>query len=117
MHGASAREIAMGAFEEREEAFERRFAADEALSFKARARRNKLLGLWGAELIGKQQAEAEAYANAIVTAQVERADDAALFETLRADFNSAGVEISDHRIRRKMAETLAQAKADIAAGR
>jgi len=107
----------MGAFEEREEGFERRFAADEALTFKAHARRNRLLGLWAAELIGKKGAEADAHAKAIVAAQVERADDEALFETLRADLKSAGVEMSDHRIRRKMAETLTQAQADLAAGR
>jgi hypothetical protein len=107
----------MGAFDEREEGFERRFAVDEALSFKARARRNKLLGLWAAELTGKKDAAAEAYANALVAAQVERDDDQALFESLRADLNTAGVEMSDHRIRRKMAETLAQARAAIAAGR
>jgi hypothetical protein len=109
--------MAMGAFEEREEGFERRFAADEALSFKARARRNSLLGLWAAELIGRKGAEAEAHAKAIVASQVERADDEILFETLRADLNSAGVELSDHRIRRKMTETLAQARQEIAAGR
>jgi hypothetical protein len=107
----------MGAFEEREEGFERRFAADEAFSFRTRARRNKLLGLWVAELIGKTNTEADAHAKAIVAAQVERADDEALFEILRADLNSAGVDISDHRIRRKMAATLAQASADVAAGR
>jgi hypothetical protein len=107
----------MGAFEEREEGFEKRFAADEAMSFKARARRNKLLGLWAAELTGKKGAEAEAHAKAIVAAQVEQADDESLFATLRADLKSAGVELSDHRIRRKMAETLAQAREEIVTGR
>jgi hypothetical protein len=107
----------MGAFEEREEGFEKRFAVDEALNFKARARRNKLLGLWVAELIGKSGADAEAHAGALVVAQVERGDDAALFEALRADLKGGGVEISDHRIRRKMEQTLARAQAEIAAGR
>jgi hypothetical protein len=107
----------MGAFDEREEGFEKRFAVDEALSFKARARRAKLLGLWAAELTGKKHAEAEARAKALVAAQVERADDDALFEALRAELNAAGVKISDHRIRRKMDETLAQARAQISSGR
>jgi len=107
----------MSSFDEREEAFEKRFAADEELNFKARARRNKLLGLWAAELIGKKGADAEAHAKAIVAAQVERADDEALFEKLRGDLKSAGVDMSDHRIRRKMAEALAQARAEIVAGR
>ncbi|HLH48294.1 MAG TPA: DUF1476 domain-containing protein [Roseiarcus sp.] len=106
----------MGAFEEREEGFEKRFAADEALSFKARARRNRLLGLWAAQLIGKSGAEAESYAKALVAAQVERADEESLFAVLRADLSAAGADISDHRIRRKMGETLAQARNEIAAG-
>ncbi len=104
----------MSSFDEREEAFEKRFAADEELNFKARARRNKLLGLWAAELIGKKGAEAEAHAKAIVAAQVERDDDEALFEKLRGDLKAAGIDMSDHRIRRKMAETLEQARAEIA---
>jgi hypothetical protein len=107
----------MGSFEEREEGFEKRFAVDEALSFKARARRNKLIGLWASEVTGKTAEQAEAHAKAIVAAQVERADDEALFKTIRADLKSGGVEISDQRIRLKMSETLAQAQSEIAAGR
>ena len=107
----------MGTFDEREEGFEKRFVVEETLDFKARARSNKLLGLWAAQLIGKKGADGEAYAKALVASQVERADEEALFETLRADLSGAGVEISDHRIRRKMEETLAQGRADIAAGR
>lgn len=106
----------MGAFDEREEGFEKRFAIGEASNFKATARRNRALAMWAAGLAGKSPAEAEAYAKALVAAQVESADDAALFESLRAELNTAGVEISDHRIRRKMEETLAQARKDIAAG-
>ena len=107
----------MSSFNEREEAFEKRFAADEAKNFKALARRNRLLGLWAAELTGKSALEADAYAKEIVAAQVERADDGALFEKLRAELSAADVEMSDHRIRRKMEEMLAQARRDIAAGR
>ena len=106
----------MGAFDEREEGFERRFAADEALNFKATARRNRLLALWVAELTRKSPGDAEAYAKALVDAQVEKTDDGALFESLHEEFKSAGVEMSDHRIRRKMEETLAKARKDIAAG-
>jgi hypothetical protein len=106
----------VGVFEQREEGFEKRFVADEALNFKATARRNRLLALWVAALVGKSPAEAEADAKALVGAQVERADDEALFETLRGELKAAGVEMSDHRIRRKMAETLAKARKDIAAG-
>ena len=106
----------MASFEKREEGFERRFVVDEELSFKTRARRNKLLGLWVAQRIGKSGAEAEAHANAIVASQVEHADDQGLFEVLRADLDGAGVEFSDHRLRRKMEEAQTQARAEIAAG-
>jgi hypothetical protein len=106
----------VGAFDEREEGFEKHFAVGEALDFKAMARRNRALGIWAAGLAGKSPAEAEAYAKTLVAAQVESADDGALFESLRAELTTAGVEMSDHRIRRKMAETLAQARKDIAAG-
>ena len=107
----------MSSFDDREEAFERRFAADEALNFRALARRNKLLGLWAAELTGKSALEAEAYAKAIVARQVEKVDDEALFEALRADLTAAGVEMSDHRIRRKIGEMLEQARREITEGR
>jgi hypothetical protein len=106
----------MGVFEQRKEGFEKRFVADEALNFKATARRNRLLALWVAELTRKNPAQAEADAKALVASQVERADDEALFETLRGELQVAGVEMSDHRIRRKMAETLAKTRKDIAAG-
>jgi hypothetical protein len=107
----------MGAFEEREEGFERRFAVDEALTFKARAKRNKLLGRWVAELTGKTGAEAEAYVKNLVEALVERGDDQSLFEKIRSDFDAAGAAMSDNRIRRKMEETLAHARKDVSEGR
>jgi hypothetical protein len=107
----------MGAFEEREESFERRFAVDEALNFKARARRNKLLGLWAAELTAKSGAEAESYARGLVDALVENGDDQSLFERIRSDLEAAGAAMSDHRIRRKMEESLARARKDVSEGR
>jgi len=107
----------MGVFDDREKSFENRFAVEEALAFKARARQDQRLGLWAAGLMGKNAMEAEAYAAAIVETQVERPDDEALFEKLRGDLKIAGVAISDHRIRRKMAEAIAEARRDLAAGR
>jgi hypothetical protein len=65
----------MGEFTRRREAFERKFAHDEALRFKATARRNKLLGLWAAPQLGKSGAEAEAYADTVVMAEFEEAGD------------------------------------------
>jgi hypothetical protein len=104
----------MTTFEKREEGFEKRFAVDEELAFKALSRRNKLLGLWLAQLLG--HAGAEAYAGAFVASNVGVADEA-LFANLRAALAQGGVEMSDNRIRRKMDETLAEARAAIAAGR
>jgi hypothetical protein len=106
----------MTTFENREEAFEKRFAVDEELAFKALARRNKLLGLWLAELLGRPAGEAEAFASAFVTDNVGISDDA-LFETIRKALIEANVEMSDNRIRRKMTEALAEARAALAAGR
>ena len=106
----------MTTFESREESFEKRFAVDEELAFKSLARRNKLLGLWLAQLLGRNGAEAEAYASALVASNVGVSDEA-LFATLRTALTQGGVEMSDNRIRRKMEEALAEARAAIAAGR
>jgi hypothetical protein len=106
----------MGEFDKREEEFEKRFALDEELAFKSLARRNKLLGLWLAQLLGRSGADADSYAGALVAAQVGASDDA-LFGKIQADLAQAGVEMSDNRIRRKMTEAMTQAKAEIMAGK
>ena len=107
----------MNTFNNREEAFEKRFALDEEISFKALARRNKRIGLWAAELLGKPGAAGEAYAADLVAAQVAGRGEEALFAVLRADFDRAGVDLSAHRIRRKLAEALEQARAEVIAGK
>jgi hypothetical protein len=106
----------MGEFENREEGFERRFVVDEEIAFKSLARRNKLLGLWLAQLLGRAGAEADSYANAIVAAQVGASDEA-LFETIKKALAQAKVEMSDNRIQRKMTETMVEARAAIVAGK
>jgi hypothetical protein len=107
----------MSEFDNREEAFEKRFAVDEELAFKVLARRNKLLGVWLAELLGLSGGQAESYAAALVADQVGVADPDALFKVIQARLAEARVELSGNRIRRKMAEAGAQAKAEIMAGR
>ena len=95
-------------FDKREEEFERRFAHDEELRFKALARRNKMLGLWAAEKLGLSGADADAYAREIV--MTEYADgDHDVFKKIRRDFDAKGVAQSDHQIRRTMDELLEQA--------
>jgi hypothetical protein len=106
-----------GVFDTREESFEKRFVMTEEHRFKALARRNKLLGLWAAQLLGYDGDAAKARAAALVEAQVGRGDDAALVAELEGEFSRAGVEVSAHRIRRKMDEAMAQAVADIQAGK
>jgi hypothetical protein len=94
---------------DREEGFEKKFAMDEELRFKANARRNKLLGLWAAEKLGKTGADAEAYAKEVVNSDFEEAGDHDVFRKIRKDFDAGGVEQSDHQIRRTMDELLATA--------
>ncbi|HMM64354.1 MAG: DUF1476 domain-containing protein [Mesorhizobium sp.] len=103
----------MNEMKDRQEGFERKFAHDEELRFKAAARRNKALGLWAAEKLGKSGAEAEAYAKEVVVADIEEAGDHDVFRKIRKDFDAAGVAQSDHQIRRTMDELMAQAIEDI----
>ena len=105
----------MTTFDKREEGFEKRFAADEELKFKANARRNKLLGLWAAEKLGLSGAEADAYAKAVVMSDFEEAGDDDVFRKIRKDFDDKGVKESDHQIRRTMDELMAKAIAEIKA--
>lgn len=99
----------MSSMKDREEGFERKFAFDEELRFKATARRNRMLGLWAAEKLGKSGADADAYAREVVVADLEEAGDDDVVRKLRKDFDAAGVAQSDHQIRRTMEELMAQA--------
>lgn len=103
----------MTTFDKREEGFEKQFAHDEELRFKAMARRNKLLGMWAAEKMGLRGAEAEAYAKEVVMADFEEAGDHDVFRKVRADFDTKKIGVSDQDLRRTMDELLAQAIAQI----
>ena len=94
---------------DREDAYENKFAHDEELRFKAEARRNKMLGLWAAEKLGKSGDDAEAYAKEVIIADIEEAGDEDVFRKVRKDFDDAGVDQSDHQIRRTMDEMMAEA--------
>jgi hypothetical protein len=106
----------MSTFDQREDSFEKRYVHDEELKFRAEARRNKLVGLWAAEKLGKTGAEAQAYAAALVAAEVSADADERVVATVKKDFEAAGVDQSEHQIRRTMEEMLAKAKAEIKAG-
>ncbi|MEZ5813021.1 MAG: DUF1476 domain-containing protein [Rhizobiaceae bacterium] len=106
----------MNTMKDRENAFENKFAHDEELKFKSMARRNKLLGLWAADKLGKSGEAAEAYAKEVIVADFEEAGDEDVFRKVRGDFDAAGVDQSDHQIRRTMNELLAQAVEEIQKG-
>jgi hypothetical protein len=103
----------MTTFDKREDGFEKKFAHDEELRFRAEARRNKLLGLWAAEKLGKSGADADTYAREVIAADVEEQGDEDVFRKIRRDFDAAGVNQSDHQIRRAMTEFMSQAIAQI----
>jgi hypothetical protein len=105
----------MTTFDKREEGFEKQFAHDEELRFKAIARRNKMLGKWAAERLGLSGAEAEAYAKEVVMADFEEAGDNDVFRKIRADFDAKGVKLLDEDIRQQMHALLAQAVAEVKA--
>ncbi len=103
----------MNTFDKRQEGFERKFAHDAELQFKAEARRNKLLGLWAAELMGMSGEAADAYAKEVIKADFEEAGDQDVFRKVRGDFDAKGVDQSDHQLRRMMDELLIKASDQI----
>ena len=106
----------MTTFDKREEGFEKKFAHDEELRFKASARRNKLLGMWAAEKMGVSGPAAEAYAKEVVVADFEEAGDDDVFRKVRKDFDAKGVAQSDQQIRETMIALMGQAIDQIKAG-
>jgi hypothetical protein len=104
------------AFQDRENTFEKQFAHDEDLRFKAIARRNKAVALWVAQAKGLSGAEAEKYANEFVGAQVGKSD-GDVEAALRADLERGGADLSDHRLSKKMDEEMMAAIASIKAGK
>jgi hypothetical protein len=105
----------MTSFEDREKGFERKFAHDEELRFKATARRNKLLGLWAASEMGITGDAAQAYARDVIKADLEQPGEEDVFRKIRKDFDGKGVPQSDHQIRRKMSELMGESVAQIEA--
>jgi hypothetical protein len=104
----------MSTFDKREEGFEKKFALDEEHKFKAEARRNKLLGLWAAEKLGKTGDDASAYAKEVVSADFEEAGDADVLRKVVKDLEGKGVSEAD--VRKKMDELMTVAVAQVKAG-
>jgi len=104
----------MTTFDKRQEGFEKKFALDEEQKFKAEARRNKLLGLWAAEHLGKSSDEAAAYAKDVVAADFEEAGDGDVLRKVTADL--AGKGVTEQQVRAKMDELMALAITQVKAG-
>ena len=103
----------MTTFDEREKAFEKKFEHDQDLQFKATSRKNKMLGLWAASLMGKSGADAEAYAKDVVLADYEKPGDSDVIEKLVKDLAAAGKPTEEHTIRRQSERLMVEAKEQI----
>jgi hypothetical protein len=110
-------QVRMSGFDKRQEGFEKKFALDEELRFKAMARRNKMLGLWAAEKLGLSGGEADAYAKTVVMADFDEPGDEDVYRKVRADFDAKGAKVSDEDIRRAMNELLGKAIEEVKAGK
>lgn len=106
----------MSQFDDRQRAEETKYQLDQELEFKAQARRAKLVGLWAAQHMGLSGDAAQDYAKSVVVADLEEAGAEDLFRKIRRDLDMHAVQLSDHQIRTKMDEALAEARAQIKAG-
>jgi hypothetical protein len=103
----------MTTFDEREKSFEKKFEHDQELQFKVKARRNKMLGLWAAGLLGKSGADAEAYAKEIVMADFEKPGESDIIHKLMRDLAAAGKPMEDRTIRKQAERLLPEAKQQV----
>lgn len=104
----------MSKFRDRGKGFEAKFAHDEELNFKIAARRNKLLGLWAAELMGLMGDDATAYAVEVIKSDFEEAGDEDVYRKVKGDLDARGLDVSEHRVRREMEDKLALAREQVA---
>ncbi|PTQ12894.1 aldolase [Sphingomonas oleivorans] len=100
----------MTTFDDRERAFENKFAQDQEMAFRIIARRNRLIGTWAAALMGLTAEETDAYAKAVVQADFEEAGDEDVIRKLLGDLVSAGVDINEARIRATLQEKTVEAR-------
>lgn len=107
----------MTAFDDRRNAFEKQFAHDEDLRFKATARRNKLFGLWVADRLGKTGEDAESYAKSVVLADFEEAGDADVLRKVSKDLEAAGQSAGEAELKAKLVQLTERSIEEIKAGR
>lgn len=103
----------MTSFDDREKAFEAKYARDEEMAFRVTARRNRLVGQWAAEKMGLTPEETDAYAKAVVQADFEEAGDADVVRKIAGDFAASGVEIGDADIRAQIEQATVDARRQI----
>ncbi len=106
----------MAQFDDRRDAFENKFAHDEDLRFKATARRNKALGLWAAEQLGRSGPEADSYAKSVVMSDFEEAGDGDVLRKVRTDLEAGGIAMTEIQLRAKMDELMTRAIEQIQTG-
>jgi hypothetical protein len=99
----------MTTFDERKDKYEKKFAHDEELRFRASARRSKLVGQWAAGVLGLTGDKVDEYVRAVIAADLQEKGDDDVFRKLRADFDAAGVDQTNHQIRRHMDEFMEEA--------
>ena len=105
----------MTTFNDREKAFEKKFALDQDLKFRAESRRNKMLGEWAGAKLGKTGAALEEYIKAVRKADLEEKGDDDVFRKVKKDLADGGISVDETEIRKMMAEFLAKAVTDIEA--
>ena len=103
----------MTQFDDRERAFEAKFARDEEMQFRILARRNRLLGEWAARLMGLSEVETESYAKDVVRADFEEAGDEEVIRKVIGDLTSAGIDCDDAKIRETLGLKLVEARRQI----
>ena len=103
----------MTTFDDRERAFETKFAHDEELRFRVIARRNRLLGQWAARLMGLSDAEADAYAKDVIRADFEEAGDEDVIRKVLGDLTGAGVECDEAKVSEAIAHKEVEARRQI----
>lgn len=103
----------MATFDDREKAFEKKFEHDQQLQFRTEMRRDKLIGLWAAGLMGLTGADAEAYAKQVVEADFEEPGPEDVIRKIKGDFEASGVDKSDHQIRRQLEDCEKEAREQV----
>ncbi|MEM6681761.1 MAG: DUF1476 domain-containing protein [Pseudomonadota bacterium] len=103
----------MTSMDDRERAFESKFAHDQELQFKTEMRRNKLLALWAAELMGLSEDAAQSYVGEVVRSDLEEVGDEDVYRKLKSDFDAKGIDITEHKLRATMEEKLGEAKKQV----